>query len=124
VRADCPPYRELSALQGTRRSYYFGAAFESHNTPPIWALINQLLSNDILPSLKSCWCIYGRVLFYFNASVYYTSGCAVLKTALHSREHHLYVATRRLCITIVIRHDSSSPTMDSAATCRSALLVK
>ncbi|KAL5365176.1 hypothetical protein BJX96DRAFT_179602 [Aspergillus floccosus] len=45
-------YRELNALQGTRRSFYVGAAFESHNSPPIWALVNQLLRNDILPSLK------------------------------------------------------------------------
>ncbi|KAL4889354.1 hypothetical protein BDV59DRAFT_119015 [Aspergillus ambiguus] len=45
-------YRSLNALQGSRRSYYVGAAFESHNSRPIWTLVDQLLQNDILPSLK------------------------------------------------------------------------
>ncbi|KAL4889777.1 FAD/NAD(P)-binding domain-containing protein [Aspergillus ambiguus] len=45
-------YRDLNGLQGHRRTYYIGAAFESHNSPQIWELTAQILENELLPSLS------------------------------------------------------------------------
>ncbi|KAI9034904.1 uncharacterized protein KD926_005036 [Aspergillus affinis] len=44
-------YDDLNGLQGHRRTYYIGAAFESHNSPQIWELTDQILQNELLPSL-------------------------------------------------------------------------
>ncbi|KAK1140958.1 hypothetical protein N8T08_009704 [Aspergillus melleus] len=46
-------YDNLNGLQGDRRTYYIGAAFESHNSPQIWELTDQILQEQLLPSLAS-----------------------------------------------------------------------
>ena len=46
-------YDDLNGLQGHQRTYYIGAAFESHNSPQIWELTDQILQNNFLPSLEN-----------------------------------------------------------------------
>ncbi|KAJ5876486.1 uncharacterized protein N7529_002070 [Penicillium soppii] len=45
-------YRELNNLQGSRHTFYTGAAFESHNTPQIWDFTEALLQRFVLPSFE------------------------------------------------------------------------
>ncbi|KAF9888827.1 hypothetical protein FE257_008196 [Aspergillus nanangensis] len=46
-------YNDLNGLQGNRRTYYIGSTFESHNSPQIWELTDQILENNLVPSLQS-----------------------------------------------------------------------
>ncbi|RAH67825.1 FAD/NAD(P)-binding domain-containing protein [Aspergillus aculeatinus CBS 121060] len=45
-------YRQLSALQGHRRTYYTGATFDTHHMPQVWMVTDQVLQRHLLPRLR------------------------------------------------------------------------
>ena len=45
-------YDKLNGLQDTLNTYYTGAAFESQNTPQIWQVTEDLLLQQVVPSLQ------------------------------------------------------------------------
>ncbi|PYI34556.1 FAD/NAD(P)-binding domain-containing protein [Aspergillus indologenus CBS 114.80] len=44
-------YRQLSALQGHRRTYYTGATWDTHHMPQVWMVTDQVLQRHLLPGL-------------------------------------------------------------------------
>ncbi|PYH43489.1 FAD/NAD(P)-binding domain-containing protein [Aspergillus saccharolyticus JOP 1030-1] len=45
-------YRQLTALQGHRRTYYAGATWDTHHAPQVWMLTDQVLQRHVLPVLE------------------------------------------------------------------------